>query len=162
MIKLFSLSLIISCFFFFSCSDKYKRDNNNSDKPIIVKEKKETKVNTVLNYERLPVALVQKLFNECNSIDGTFYDGDKSFNLWDDNVKYILSMITEEAPSQLNTKINGHLMLLNNGNQIAFVEISMVGNNNYVVYQIEDSKYYNKMNAKGIEFFTKFLSATVQ
>ncbi len=163
MSKLFFIPFIISCFVFVSCSDKKQSTDKILEKnTIVVKEKKKTKEKKDLKLERLPAKLVQMIFKECNSIDGTFYDGDKSFNLWDDNVKYVLSMITEEAPKQLNNKINGHLMLLNNGNQIAFVEISMVGNNNYVVYQINDAKYYNKINAKGIKFFSKFLTPTAK
>jgi len=141
-------------FFTFSCNTKQSK--NTTEIPVEIK-KQVVAEKIKPKYERLPMALAQKIFNECNGIDGTFYNSSKSVSLWDDNVKHILTMITSEAPLVLDNNLIGHLMMLKDGNQMAFVEISMKDGNNYVIYNIDDKKYYNSINAKGVQFFSKFL-----
>lgn len=156
--------VLIFGFTLISCTDNIKKENKSKklSEPIKVVAKIEKK-----SFERLPVELVQAIFNECNSADITFYEGDKSVNLWDDNVKYILTMITGESPDVLNDNPIGHIMLLKDGDTFSFneqelslVEISMKGNDNYVIYKIANKKYYNKINQKGIDFFNKMMGKT--
>lgn len=150
MTKTTTFIFIILSFAFFSCSNKNKSLTNNE----VVTE---TIVEIVKpSFERLPTDSLQKFFNICNGMDIVLYNSDKTLNLWDDNVKHVLSMITNEAPLQLNDNIIGHIMMLKDGIQLAFVEVSIKGTDNYVIYNIADKKYYNKLNAKGLEFFSKF------
>ena len=81
---------------------------------------------------------------------------DKTLNLSNDNVKHVLSMITNKAPLKLDDNLIGHIMMLKSGEQLAYVEVSLKRNNNYVIYHIDNEKYYNQINAKGLEFFSKF------
>lgn len=142
------LTLLLSITFF-SCTNEEKPAPKVETPEVIQEVVKPT-------FERLPVALLQQFFNECNSVDVTFYNSSKTINLWDDNVKHVLSMITEEAPTALDNNIIGHIMMLKDGEQLAYVEVSLKGTNNYVIYHIDNKKYYNKINEKGLEFFTKF------
>jgi len=161
---MFNKSLIFLVFIaisFFSCSVKKPKEK------IVVPVKKEVPVVVKNKFERLPATYVQAIFNNCNNLDITFYEGDKSVSLWDDNVKYILSMITGDSPKTLNNSVIGHIMMLKDGDNISFnkeelslVEISMTGNNNYVIYKIGEKKYYNNINQKGIDFFNKMMGRT--
>lgn len=153
MTKIFATITLLLSLAIISCSNNDKKDTKEEIKvetPIVKEEAPKP------TFERLPVALLQKFFNECNSIDVTFYNSNKTINLWDDNVKHVLSMITDEAPVTLDDNIIGHIMMLKDGEQLAFVEVSLNGTNNYVIYNIDDKKYYNKINEKGLEFFAKF------
>lgn len=149
MTKTIAFLSILFSLTFFSCSNEEKTAPQVETPEVVQEAPKPT-------FERLPVALLQQFFNECNSVDVTFYNSNKTINLWDDNVKHVLSMITEEAPKALDNNIIGHIMMLKDGEQLAMVEVSLKGTNNYVIYHIDDKKYYNKINEKGLEFFTKF------
>mgnify|MGYP006077568129 CR=1 FL=1 len=142
MTKIFYFIVLCFSFSLISCSNSNKADvKNEVAKPY---------------FEKLPLSLLQNIFQECNSIDITFYNSDKTLNLSNDNVKHVLSMITNEAPLKLDDNLIGHIMMLKSGEQLAYVEVSLKRNNNYVIYHIHNEKYYNQINAKGLEFFSKF------
>jgi len=103
--------------------------------------------------ENLPDTIGDMLFNNCDNLDGTFYNTNQSFNIFEDNVKHILKMINGPAPDTLTNKMVGHLMLLENGEELVFVELYMDADINYVVYKVEEKKYYNTFTESGLKFF---------
>lgn len=150
MFKNFSFLLLILISTSVSCS-------NTENEEIISEESTVLQNEVAEDFEKLPDSLVLKLYNECNSIDGTFYNSDKSISLNGENVRYILTMIKNDKPFYLNNNILGHLMLLTDGEEIAFVELSMKDGNNYLIYTINDKKYYNALGETGTKFFTKLV-----
>ncbi|MFT4644337.1 MAG: hypothetical protein ACI8ZX_000738 [Planctomycetota bacterium] len=155
MTKIFAFLVLFISFALTSCSNNVK---NHAQKELIVETTPVEQAIPKIPIESLPNDLALMIFQECNSIDITFYNSDKTLNLWDDNVKHVLTMITNEAPQKLDNNVVGHIMMLKEGNQLSFVEISLKDTNNYVIYNIEDKKYYNLINAKGLEFFNRFLN----
>lgn len=153
MTNLFYFIVLLFSFSLISCSNSNKTNVKNEMKIVIPEVKNEV---VKPYFEQLPLRLLQNIFQECNSIDITFYNSDKTLNLSNDNVKHVLSMITNEAPLNLDDNLIGHIMMLKSGEQLAYVEVSLKGNNNYVIYHIDNEKYYNQINAKGLEFFSKF------
>lgn len=137
----------------FSCS----QEKTTKESPIRV----ETSIVAEPVYERLPLDLGNLILTQSNALEGTFYNSGKSISLWDDNVKSILAMMTESAPLKLDNNVIGHIMYLKDGEQLAFVEISMKGGNNYVIYNINDKKYYNTFNEQGLKFFNQMASPTI-
>jgi len=116
---------------------------------------------TTPTYTRLPLEYGNALLQEADGLEGTFYNSGKSISLWADNVKSILSMMTEAAPLKLDNNIIGHVMFLKKGEKMAYVEISMKNGNNYVIYTIDDKKFYNTLNANGVKFFEGMNTQTV-
>ena len=156
-----------------SCSSKKttkKIEPVKSTKEIVTPKPIKT-ASTNNSYEAIPLEIFKNIFENCNSLDVTFYEGDKTINLWDKNVKYILSMINTNKPQTLDNNVIGHIMMLKdgdtfvfNGQNLSLVEISMKGNNNYVIFNFEGkdkkTKYYNILNQKGVEFFSKMSGKT--
>lgn len=157
---IFSISMI-------SCSSQEKKEVNPKEEKIAVKEIVETKPVENKVYESIPLEWFKQVFNESNNLDITLYEGDKSVSLADDNVKYILSMISVNSISKENKSPIGHMMILKDGNTFSFegnelslIEIYMEENNNYVVFKIGDKNYYDVMSEKGIIFFNKLIGNT--
>lgn len=151
---LFSCLLVLS---FFTCSEKksVKTENTEVEAPVEVQALTPTSapVQTNPTYTRLPLDYGTKLLQEADGLEGTFYNSGKSISLWADNVKSVLAMMTEPAPLKLDNNIIGHIMYLHKGEKIAFVEISMKNGNNYVIYTIDDKKFYNTLTPQGLNFF---------
>lgn len=135
-----------------SCQEKRNEATSNNTKEI-----QETKPAIV--YPRLPQEQGNMLLTKADGLEGSFYHSGKSISMWNENVKNILAMMTEVAPTFLNNNIVGHVMYLEKGNEIAFVEISLSPNNNYVIYTIDGQKYYNTLNAQGVQFFNQLATA---
>lgn len=103
--------------------------------------------------QKLPTEVINDLFQNANGFEATFYHSGKSVSLWEENVKSVLAMTTGPAPAKLDNNVIGHYMYLNKGEQMIFVEVSMKNGNNYLIYKIDDKKYYTTFNAEGTKFF---------
>lgn len=112
-------------------------------------------------YPRLPAEYVAAILQQADALEGTFYHSGKSVSLWDDNVKSVLAMMTEPAPKVLDNNIVGHIMFLKEGEQLAFVEVSLKGNNNYVIFKTNDKVYYNTLTKQGLDFLQGMATASV-
>lgn len=139
---------------FISCSEN-KETEEELTTPVVEQPVVETPT-----YPRLPAEYVSALLQQADALEGTFYNSGKSISLWDSNVKSVLSMMTEPAPKVLDNNIVGHIMYLKEGEQLAYVEVSLKDNNNYVIYKVNGNKFYNTLTPQGVEFLKGMATAS--
>lgn len=156
--KTFNLLLFFS--FLFICSAC-----SNESKEIVTEQKAEIvqEVSEVSTLASLSKEMLDSLFSQANSLEGTFYNSGKSVSLWDDNVKGVIAMMINTPPVSLKTtNLVGHVMILKkdkiSAETIAYVEIFLAGSDSYAIFKIEEQKYYHTFNAKGLQFFEKMAS----
>ncbi|MGB0885329.1 MAG: hypothetical protein ACPGR5_02810 [Chitinophagales bacterium] len=153
--KIFNLLFVLSVVVLFSCSSEKKEVKQE------VKKLEEIPVPNVGNiiYKTLPVSYANKIYTEADALEGTFYHSGKSVSLWDDNVKSVITMISEPAPLNLDAKLVGHIMFLKQGENMAYVEVYLSANNNFVKYKMNEEFYYNTISEQGIQFLGELATA---
>lgn len=149
--KNFVFTLAVFSLLLFSCADSKPEKQITTAPEITVPEVQNTVVDTP-KYKMLPSDVAKNIYDKANGLEGTFYNSGKSISLWNENVQGIFGMMLENAPTVLDNNIVGHIMLLADGEQLAFVEISLNGNNNYAIYKVNDEVFYNTLSPKGLEF----------
>lgn len=156
----FSISLLLTILIL-SCDSK---------KSVVVEEKVKTVesvavVETIekIVVEGIPQEIQTMLLAETNVLEGTFYNSDKSVNIWGENVAGIVNMMLGAPPENLiPSRLEGHIILQKksetSADNLAFVELYINGSKSYIIYKIEGKKYYNTLTEKGIPFFTKLIT----
>ena len=108
--------------------------------------------------EFAPSIYLQGLLGSANAIEATMYNSGASFSLFDPaSVAAFMQLITLKAPTALSTNPIGHLMFLQNGENLLIANVYANGSD--VFMQIIDNElgktYYNILAGKAKELFTQ-------
>lgn len=149
-ILLFTLSVLLFC-----CQNSLKVDDSavSSNESSV-----ETETNEQELLEFAPSIYLQSLLGSSNAIEATMYNSGASFSLFDPaSVAAFMQLITLKSPKASSTNPIGHLMFLQNGENILIANVYTNGSD--VFMQIIDNEsgktYYNNLAGKAKELFTQ-------
>ena len=108
--------------------------------------------------EFAPTNYLQGLLGSANAIEATMYNSGASFSLFDPaSVAAFMQLITLKCPKALSTNPIGHLMFLQNGENLLIANVYTNGSD--VFMQIIDNEsgktYYNNLAGKAKDLFTQ-------
>lgn len=104
----------------------------------------------------LPQEIRNLLAEQTTNVEATMYDTGGSFSLNDaKSTKQFINLLLEEPPAELSTHQTGHIMFLNNGNEIAFFTVYKLGEKAYAKYTNKETKenYYNLLGEQAVNMF---------
>ena len=149
-ILLFTLSVLL-----FSCKNSLTVDDG-------AVSSKELSIKTATIEQELlefaPTNYLQGLLGSANAIEATMYNSGASFSLFDPaSVAAFMQLITLKSPTALSTNPIGHLMFLQNGENLLIANVYTNGSD--VFMQIIDNElgktYYNNLAGKAKDLFTQ-------
>ena len=102
-----------------------------------------------------PQYIIDSLINNTTSIEGTMYNSGGSFSLSSqENAQTFLSFISDTAPSSNSKNQVGHLMFLNNGNNLLICSVYLNDNEVFARFDINGESFYNVLTGQASSMFT--------
>lgn len=149
-ILLFTLSVML-----FACQNSLEV-NDGAVSSNEMSGEKETIEQELLEFA--PTNYLQGLLGSANAIEATMYNSGASFSLFDPaSVAAFMQLITLKCPKALSTNPIGHLMFLQNGENLLIANVYTNGSD--VFMQIIDNEsgktYYNNLAGKAKDLFTQ-------
>ena len=149
-ILLFTLSVML-----FACQNSLEV-NDGAVSSNEISGEKETIEQELLKFA--PTNYLQGLLGSANAIEATMYNSGASFSLFDPaSVAAFMQLITLKCPKALSTNPIGHLMFLQNGENLLIANVYTNGSD--VFMQIIDNEsgktYYNNLAGKAKDLFTQ-------
>ena len=108
--------------------------------------------------EFAPTNYLQGLLGSANAIEATMYNSGASFSLFDPaSVAAFMQLITLKCPKALSTNPIGHLMFLQNGENLLIANVYTNGSDVFMQIIVNESgkTYYNNLAGKAKDLFTQ-------
>ncbi len=100
---------------------------------------------------------IREQLSQSVSIECTMLNSTKTFSIDGNNARVFFHVIDKVPPSKLTKSIDGYLMFVNAENNSLDANFYFgVEGESYVVFQVDEQNYYNKLTEVGVEFFNRF------
>lgn len=107
--------------------------------------------------QTLPLEDLEIIATQCTGLEITFYEGSSTVSMSGiDNTKFLAAGLDSIPPKSLNTKNTAYIMIIVNDDFYMSAELSF-GENKYLIFNKNETLYYNKLNEQGEYFFKQVL-----
>lgn len=107
--------------------------------------------------QTLPLEDLEIIATQCTGLEITFYEGSSTVSMSGiDNTKFLAAGLDSIPPKNLNSKNTAYVMIIVNDDFYMSAELSF-GENKYLIFNKNETLYYNKLNEQGEYFFKQVL-----
>ena len=143
-----SLSILSFSILLFSCTE-------STEKAPVIEEPEAITTTTQEVLETVPRYVLDSLYKYTTNIEGTMYQAGGSFSIGEENsAKKFIEFINQTTPSTTSKNQLGHLMFLNNGENLMIISVYSNDNQVYGRFDIDGKSYYNVLTGQINDMFT--------